>query len=78
MLKSAGTEGFEMVRRWGPLLLFICCRKGFPTCSLLKFMNGQATEWTELVKTHVLSPRHRPRRRHHVRARREARREAQV
>lgn len=76
MLKSAGAEGFEMVRRWGPLLLFICCRKGFPTFSLLKLTNGQATEWTELVKTYVLSPR--PRRRHHVRARRKARREAQV
>jgi len=47
MLKSAGTEGFEVVRRQGPLLLFMFCRTGFPTFSLLKLVNGQATEWTE-------------------------------
>ena len=47
MLKLAGTEGFEIVRRQGPLLLFILCRMGFPTFSLLKFVNAQATEQIE-------------------------------
>lgn len=51
----------------GLLLLFIFCRMEFLTFSVLKLVSRQNRQ-----KTNVPCPRHRPCRRYHVRARREA------